>query len=226
MHELQFKGSQQWCEADVRAYNSLQGRWRTNPKLRAWWNSLTPKQKQCWFTKWQGLDPKRRFDLVSYVEKTILAQEIIDDEVYRWIPYEKFRREKLLEKKQESTIEALWTQALEEHRFEARQCHGKWLLPRFEGLERRSRTRYTQEQDAMRTANVTDAQQMAALWAGGQQLLDRYKASFVAPTTLQTEVPDPHVTAVVADMPHQPLPQDVVLSAISREVCQLFVSLY
>ena len=73
--ELEMKGAQQWCVMDSRSYQSLVGRWKANAKLRAWWQSLAAQQKATWFQKWQQLDPRRRFDCIQFVEKTIQCQE-------------------------------------------------------------------------------------------------------------------------------------------------------
>ena len=32
-------------------------------------------QKQQWFIRWQNLDPKRRYDMIQFIEKTLMVQD-------------------------------------------------------------------------------------------------------------------------------------------------------
>ena len=51
-----------------------------------------------WFIKWQNCSSKERFQLIEYVERTVAAQETIEDDVDAWIPYWKWRDEQRSEK--------------------------------------------------------------------------------------------------------------------------------
>ncbi len=65
-----------------------------NTKLKTWWNALKAPQQTSWLLRWQQLDPKRRCELTQYVETTIAAQELVEDDIDRFVPYDVWRRGK------------------------------------------------------------------------------------------------------------------------------------
>jgi hypothetical protein len=219
MSEMVCKGTQAWCEADNRSYSSLASRWRANPKLRLWWQSLTSDEKAAWYVKWQGLEPRRRFEMIEYVEKNIDVQEIVDDELVAFIPFSEYVREvavispTLTRQQHEHNFKT----EVEQHKQDCRFLRGQWLIPRFRGVEQRFRHRYGQASEAQRTANLKDAAQMATLWSGGQKSLEQWRQSYSAPVALPP-MRQPHIEAIEADMPHQHVPQDIFHGAIAREV--------
>jgi hypothetical protein len=212
------KGSVLWCDKDNRAYNSLRTRWTTNKKLKQWWNALTPAQKQGWFRKWQHMDAKRRFELISFVEETVAAQEHVEDEIDKYITFDMWRKQEL-DMGYEVTEGALadkWKGIIESMRFECIYRRGQWLIPQFAGVERRNRKRLTLAQTAARTANVSDPEQMLSLWQGGQAALNSFAQSQQAAKCAPMLV-GPTVDARPEDMPQPAQPQNVVLDAIVRE---------
>ena len=212
------KGSALWCDRDNRAYNGLRQRWATNKKLKQWWNSLTQLQKQGWFRKWQHMDAKRRFELISFVEETVQAQEHVEDEIDRYITFEMWRMEEL-DNGYEVTEGALaekWKELIESMRFECIFRRGQWLIPHFAGVERRNRKHLTLAQTAARTANVSDPEQMLSLWQGGLAALSTFAQSAPVPKSAPA-VWGPTIDARPEDMPQPMQPQNVILDAIVRE---------
>ena len=152
--ELVMKGTQAWCEADSRSYEGLARRWKNNAALRKWWQAFTPQAKIAWFLNWQGLEPRAKFDFIQFVERTLKTQELIEDEITAWIPYAEYYKDKVAEGKAPRTIEAMWAAEIEARRAECQWHRSQWLLPVFKGLERRVRSRSSQECEAMKSVNV------------------------------------------------------------------------
>ena len=212
------KGIALWCDKDNRAYNSLRTRWTTNKKLKQWWTSLTAVQKQGWFRKWQHMDAKRRFELISFVEETVAAQEQVEDEIDKYITYDMWRREELDAGYEctEASLAAKWKEIVESMRFECIFRRGQWLIPHFAGVERRNRKRLTLAQTAARAANVSDPEQMLSLWQGGAAALNSFAQSAMVPKSAP-QICGPAIDARPEDMPQPAQPQNVILDAIVRE---------
>ena len=168
-----------------------------------------------WFIKWQNCSSKERFQLIEYVERTVAAQETIEDDVDAWIPYWKWKSEQKNDKTESQMLDE-WKALIESNKHDCEFRRGQWLLPRYEGFRRLSRKRMTQEQISMRKANVKSADEITALWASGQQILDRFAASRPVPMAHLADE-GPHIEASVQDMPHTRPHQDAMLNAITRE---------
>ena len=147
-----------------------------------------------------------------------MAHELIEDDVDRWIPFAVFRREKKSENNAigENMIGDMWKADLETLRYEAQYRRGKWLLPRYEGFERRSRSRQTQEQVAMRQTDVKDAASIMSLWGSGQQLINRFAGS-IQPVSVPPALFGPSIDARPQDMPSAARPVDIMFESIARE---------
>ena len=100
------------------------------------------------------------------MEKTIKAQEVLEDDVDKWITYAKFWRQKKKEMVPEANIPQLWKDAVESQKSECLFRRGQWLLPRYKGFERGTRFRMSTEMELMRKADVTDPNQISQLWTG------------------------------------------------------------
>lgn len=220
------KGNALWCEKDNKSYNSLVSRWQTNKRLRQWWNSLSKVERQGWFRKWQSLEAKRRFDFITFVEETCAAQELLEDEIDRFVTFEMWRRNEIiggqeLEWSEEQLVDK-WKGIVESMRYECIFRRGQWLIPQFEGIERRSRKRLTLAQTASRVANVSDPEQMMSLWQGGVKALEEFAHSAPVTATYQADAgPAIASDARPEDMPQSPAPQNMMLEAIARQAIQL-----
>lgn len=213
------KGNQIWCEKDNRTYNALVTRWARNPKLKKWWTSLSPVEQQKWFVTWQQHDPKRRFELLQYIESTIVAQELIEDDVDRFVPFSVWRRDRLLESPDmnDELLSNEWRGLIDSMRHECLFRRGQWLMPRYEGLERRSRTKISQQQQLMRSADLSDPDSITALWQSGQSTLNRFREQMPAVQAPPSHFPDPVVSAAPHDMPQAPEVPNLMFEAIKRE---------
>ena len=166
--ECQTKGSQLWCQDDVSAYNQLTIRWKANPKLRTWWQKMKPQEQCDWFLKWQGMRTKVRFDVISYIEKTIHAKEMVIDVLDNYVPLSRYIRERWLEDRSLSNaaITREFTDIVESRQYECIQERGEWLIPRFDGVQKLHRTRLSQEMQMMRSVDINNAQDVTSLWEG------------------------------------------------------------
>lgn len=220
------KGTTLWCEKDNKPYNSFVSRWQANKRLRQWWNSLSKVERQGWFRKWQSLEAKRRFDFITFVEETCAAQELLEDEIDRFVTFEMWRRNEIiggqeLEWSEEQLVDK-WKGIVESMRYECIFRRGQWLIPQFEGIERRSRKRLTLAQTASRVANVSDPEQMMSLWQGGVKALQEFAHSAPVTATYQADAgPAIASDARPEDMPQSPAPQNMMLEAIARQAIQL-----
>ena len=219
--ELVTKGHSSWCRQDNSSYNQLTLRWKVNTKLRKWWQSLSDDQKVAWFIRWQNIETKRRFQFLQYIEKTVEAQEILDDEVDEFIPYATFFRERIIEPGMNAQlIEKAFKDEVENCRSECKFLRGEWLLPRFAGFRRTHRRIRGQYVEGMRTANLSDPAAMEQLWNGGKQQLIRFADSVQPTQTAEPSVRAPFIESTVADMPAQVVPQDGIRNSIQREAAE------
>ncbi len=93
------RGSQQICDPDVKAYNSLTQRWKGKPNLRKWWNSKSESEQAEWYRKQQAHIPgtKRQFDCMR-VSETSFGHAVRDDvKEDDWIPLNIYQRRMALE---------------------------------------------------------------------------------------------------------------------------------
>ena len=122
------KGTQVWCIRDNSTYVSLQGRWAKNAKLKTWWSQLTGDQKAEHFCKWQSVSNKRRFEDISYVERSIHAAELLDDEIDAWLPWEDFfLRYKDRPGATYGTLETEFQDIISTSRANCKQIRGEWF---------------------------------------------------------------------------------------------------
>ena len=113
-----------------------------------------------WFRKWQDLDVKRRWQLVGYVEQCIEAQEVVDDDIIRWMTFDMYRMDQhVLGEKDEKAILASWQSLIESMQQRIRK-HGEWFVPKVMGSVRRYRHRVSEEITTMRQANVANAEEL------------------------------------------------------------------
>ena len=212
------KGNQVWCDQCSRSYNSLTHRWKTNAKLKKWFDALSKDDRSAWFNTWNKIDPKRRWEMISFTERALEAKEVMLDEIDEWITYETWHREKLLMGWKESTIEAKWVEELERCSAEAVFARCQWLLPRFVGLRRTVRSSTRQEIELFRTVNVNSAAQVEQLWTGGLTALKTYSESIMATKTISPLKADPATAAQPQDMPTAIPAPNMFQLAIAREV--------
>ncbi len=213
------RGSALWCTKDSTNYNALQARWSKNPQLRSWWNSLSEEEQCSWFNKWQGVSAKRRFDDMSYFESTARSQEMIDDEFDSFVTWSTFKRDGIAEGRTVAMLERDWQDIIDSNRAECLFRRGEFLVPRFDGVQRRKRFRTSQLQEAKRGATVGTDSQLNQLWESGKQVLDRFATTCVAP--LMPSPPQaPLVQSSAIDQPSHPSTPDLMFQCIEREVIE------
>ena len=208
------------CKVDGAAYKSLCDRWTKNRKLKSWWVGLNEEEQRLWFVK-QQTNPagtKRRFADVEYQEKTSTSVGALEDEVDLFMTWARFKREGSQGGKQVEDLELEWADLVSDPSVEAIMRRGQWLVPEFQGVERRKRKATTQEHSASRGREVDDENQLAILRQSGEDLLNKFSASVAAPLRpLPADVPSvPDVTP--ADQPMSSAPTDFILHTINREV--------
>jgi len=190
---------------------------KTNPKLKEWWKNMKLAEKTEWWRRWQKLNAKGRSDVMAFIEKGIVAQELLQDEIDAFITFDKWCDGKGTNFTEAQLLER-WVSEIESCKSECLFLRGQWLLPRFEGVERRNRTRHSQEISMYRQVNIHSAEQMTQLWQAGQQALERFKGSIRPPTSAAPLRVDPAVHARLEDMPTVTRPKDALFDSISREV--------
>ena len=193
-------------------------RWKKNPKLKEWWKQLTGHAKVEWFRKWQRLTPKEKADMMSFVERGILAHELLEDEVDKFITFDMFVQSRAHLNVTIDQHEAKWQEEIDSCRAECKFARNQWLVPRFEGIERRSRTRVTQQFEVFRQVDITSADHMDQLWQQSKAMLTAFQQSIPETKTIDTSFPEPHVTARPEEQPQRAAPANVVMDNIVREV--------
>ncbi|CAK0828340.1 unnamed protein product, partial [Prorocentrum cordatum] len=93
------RGTQQICDPDVKAYNSLVARWKGKPCLRKWWHGKSEADQAEWYRKQQAHVPgtKRKFDEMEVSETS--ARMAVKDDVKEddWIPLNIYQRRVAME---------------------------------------------------------------------------------------------------------------------------------
>ena len=212
------KGSQVWCEEDSQSYNQLTVRWKSNTKLKKWWTGLEKLQQQDWFRKWKQMTPRARFQEISYVEKHEISIEDLEEEVEKFQTWKMFLRAN--PRKSEDDLKAEWIKIIEDNRSECCVRRGEWLVPEFQGIERRIRKRQAESQVVERVAHIKDHATLDIFWASGKQRLDMAKAA-ISPAVIDLtdyNVHAPGINSRAMDMPMRASSSGVLLEAMSREV--------
>ena len=219
LSELEYKGNQQWCRTDVSNYNTLCYRWRGQPKLRKWWTGLNSEQRASWFKKWQSLSTDERNTLFNFIVSTVISKELIEDDIDSWCPLDKYIRHRRLEDPTltNKQITTEFEQKVETHKSECMYKRGQWLLPIFEGCERRSSSRTSNQIMISKSVDVHNANEMAALCHHGTGMLAEF-ASGIQPTRTIDPQFTANITASEHAMPQYAQPNNIMQAAISREV--------
>ena len=219
MSEHVQKGYQSWCKSDNRSYTSLSARWQRNPKLKQWWTKLSPVHKVHWFTKWQPLNGKARFDAIIYLETAVESMEELNDEIDSWITWRKFKIEGKLLGLSDADISAEWGETIRSNRANCLFRRGEWLVPVFDGVERRVRQRTANEIQSIRQSQCQDDDELRRLVESGRQNLQRFSSGVATPACLGQLADTPRVQSRPEDQPVLPKARDVAGEQISREAC-------
>ena len=93
----------------------------------------------------------------------------------------------------------------------------QWLVPNFDGVQKKTGSRDSQDQTTSRCAKVEDAEQLQQLISQEALLLKSFQDSQKPAATVP--VPDaPQVDARAADQVQSAKPTDYIMGAITREV--------
>ena len=191
-----------------------------NPKLKQWWNSLPQDQQTAWFVKWQTMGAKRRYDSMSFTERSVHAHDLIDDEIGQWLPFDEYYNRNY--SKPGNTLATLkrdFEEIVNSQRHNCRVARGQWCIPVFGGLERRNRQRVSNEYDTSRgQSSVSDQNQLQRLRSQADEQLRRSYEHVVAPVVILPQLPVPQISARQEDQPALVNPQDGMYENISREV--------
>ena len=178
---------------------------------------------QCaWFRKWLTLDAKKRFEMLTSTENTIQANEELEDDIDRYIPYDCWRLEKIQGRGANTEIptdESLmreWRSLVESMQYECLFRRGQWLIPKFVGVGRRNRDRHTVCMHVARCCNIKDAEQMMRVWQAGQAQLQHYGDGFKHAKGWQDAVAL-EIDARVSDMPRVQKAEHTHLGTLERE---------
>jgi hypothetical protein len=221
MSESMPKGNQLWCVKDNRSYQTLVSRWKTNPVLKAWWKKLAPHQQRDWFLKWQSMTPKERFQHITYAEAYEDAHEDIEDEIEKFIPFGTYE-EKYIRTLTPDVILQNWLDIIEENQSECKYRRGQWLIPEYKGIERRVRSRRTEQISTTRTADIEDDNQLLSHLAAGRSRLARLREQ--APqSVIPARNTGPIATSRPTDQPQRPEPQGLLVDTIHREVLSIVI---
>ena len=180
---------------------------------------MNPQQKAEWYIKWQSMTNQQRFDSITYTERATQAQEVLNDNVNRHIPFiDFFNRWKDVPGNSYDSLQNEFAQIVQSSRANCQWNGVEWLIPQNFGTQRLDRNRQTQEQSTTRSADINNGEQLASLVAGGQSQLARFAqgvpvihaanpSNFILPT----------VHARAHDQVQVAAPQNVLQAAIERE---------
>ena len=219
--EMCHKNTQVWCMGCNRSYCNFLTRCKTQPKLKPWWSSMESSQTVDWFRKGGKLSTSQKANSFSFILKGVHAMEIIEDEIDKWITYDKWLEGKGHLGLTEAQLEARWKQEVESCQSECLFVRGRWLLPRFEGVERRTRTRFSQEVEIFRQIDIRNANEMHALWQQHTSAIGQWSKEIQPVRTVAPLHNDPHVAVQPQDMPHRLTPSNLMLDTIGRDVNQV-----
>ena len=158
--------------------------------------------------------------MLSFIERGIKAFELIEDEIDRWITYDAWCQGKP-STWSESQLEQRWLEELQSCKTECLYIRNQWLMPRFEGVERRRRSRTTQEIEIFRQVDIRNAESMEQLWQSGVAGLERWQAAMPTVSVAAPLRNDPSTSVRPEDMPLRVEPQLPLCDSIAREVISL-----
>ena len=211
------KGQSVWCSTDNSSYSALQGRWSKNKDLRTWWQSLSAEEQTQWFLRWQSMLSKRRFDGINFAETSSRSAGVRDEDVDAFIPWDKFLRDGMAMGKSSSVLEGEWKDIIQNRRAECRFHRGQWLVPRYEGMERRQFQQQDQSWHLSRHAAIQDEAQLNELQTGANEIIQRFSDALRAAVLPTPQLPAPHVESSEAEQSRFIMPADLIHGNVMRE---------
>ena len=155
-----------------------------------------------------------------YEEVSTRAEEFIEDNVTKFKTFKQYVLEGLQLGISRQTLEQEFKDIVDQNRSECQYKNGQWLIPEFEGIERRKRHRTGQEVRTRRVASISEQSQLVGLVASGSQSLQRFRENMSTTLTIPA-LPSPPVESRPQDQPQYAKPPDIILDMVTREVTSL-----
>ena len=206
------------CIKDNASYKSIAQRWNKQRQLKIWWDSLDDDQKANWYLKQHtiGNGVKRKFDEITYAERSIQSTTAQESFVDMMIPWSIYKRNGLTEGTDLVQLEREFKALVERPDTEAVFARGQWHVPEYIGIRREHIESVAQNIEVERSALIHTPQQLELLQASGRQLLQQF-GSTITPPLQVAPAGLPAVDAVPSDQPSRAQPVDVIAQFAQRE---------
>jgi hypothetical protein len=113
-------------------------------------------------------------------------------------------------------IEQDWRDIINSRKAECQYRRNQWLIPRYEGFERRVRRRLAQELESFRSISVQEADELTSLLIRGRESLQRSSSQHQDTLTMAPRAA-PTVIVTPGDMPAHSIGTDIIMGNIARE---------
>jgi len=155
---------------------------------------------------------------VQFIERAVLSIEILQDEIWRWCTYEMWLEKQFHTQLSSAQLETKWKSEVEACKSECLFAHGQWLLPRFEGIEKRVRHKQSAEIELFRGVDINSAAEMDVIWETGRKKLVQFETQFKPVQCPLPVTAEPHIPVAPEDQPTQGQVNNSLFGSIAREV--------
>jgi hypothetical protein len=206
------------CVKCVNSYAGMQRRWASDRKLKVWFDAMDVDKKVEWYRKQADLPggTKRKYAELNYkdVSTNRNFNKRSRDDLH--ITFSKWKLPFLIEGKTNSWCEKEFVRRVSDARYQAIYERHQWLLPEWEGVRNSNGQEMSQGYECARGSVPESSQHMNQMIAAGVTLREQFLKQTEVPTAPAENAP--HIDLDPTETFHLPFPQDVIASAIGREV--------
>ena len=155
----------------------------------------------------------------AYAEHDVTKSYRVQEDIDSLVPWHVFRREGTASGRAEANLEHEFQDMVDDPNVECVHRRGRWLVPFFEGVYRRTGEGHTTETRAYRQTTVQSSEHLGQLRRQGNCLHDQFMESCVPTKTSLEYESSGWVQGQVGDQPVAPETQGVISRAVAREAC-------
>ncbi len=133
---MEMRGNQAICDTDANNYSSLANRWKNNKALKAWWQGLSPGDKQTWYRKEQShmAGTKRTFNQTVHEEFAGRKHQSSHLSLNNYVPLLVFIRNKFMEGISRAVAQQMFEEIVMRRSEACIYENGQWHVPDYGGI--------------------------------------------------------------------------------------------
>ena len=209
------------CAACKSNYKYLTDRWARDKKLKKWFQSKTPEQKQTWFQQRKKNKSNRRsFEDLGYEEADIQEVHEGEDELDHYKPWSLYKRHRLQEGHTLEEAKQYWAEDLADDTIDKKFVRGQWCIAEFEGVMAARGNKRAIQISSKRGTQLQSQADLDRLEASGKATLNQAAKSFATTVARsRRSLDEPELDEGDVELPASlPTPVSVLASVMQKEV--------